>query len=161
MGGYPTGWLHIELRGDAKGLVYEASSYNASTFDVGTIVAYAQCQPEKVNEVTRIILDEFDRARKGKVTPQELFLAKAHITTTRPLALQTNGSQATEAVVQELYGLGFRFGDTLTARIDAVTLDDITRIANKYFKNPVVVVTTPDPDSAKGIRALLPAKTEK
>ena len=149
--GYPGGWLHTELRGDEKGLVYEVHAGSAAWLDTGLVSAYAQCQPDKVVEVTRIILDAFARARAGKVTPDELALARERIITTRLLASQTNAAQASEAAVDELYGLGYRFPDSLPKRIQAVTLEDLARVARKYFTNPVVVVTTPDPKAAAGI----------
>jgi zinc protease len=159
--GYPGGWLHTELRGEAQGLVYEVHAQNGAWLDTGLIDAFAQCQPDKIQEVVRIMLDDFARARRGEVKPDELALAKARIVTTRLLGSQTAAAQAAEASVDELYGLGFRFPDSLPARINAVTLDDLARVAKKYFNNPVVVITTPSPASAGNVKALLTPKTEK
>jgi len=153
--GYPGGWLHNELRGKREGLVYATYAYSVSWLDTGFMDAYAQCASGNIVEVTRIMLEAFAKARRGEITPEEIQLAKIRIITTRLLSSQTAGDQASEAAINELYGFGFTFGDSLAQRINAVTLDDLKRVALKYFTAPVVVVTAPNPDVAESIRTLL------
>lgn len=147
--GYPGGWLYEELRG--KGLVYEVYAFDASYLDTGYFGAYAVCQPAKVPEVTAVMMAAIARAREGRITEEELKLAKSRIVTTELLQNQTNGSQAMDAAVNELYGLGYRFGDSLKMRTEAVTAEDLKRVAVKYFREPVIAVTTPEPELTKSI----------
>jgi zinc protease len=141
----PTGWLEEALRGKDRSLVYEVHAINFPGLIPGFFGVYAACQPEKVSEVYRIITAQLDRARAGRFTPDELERAKTIITTTDLMEQQTNSERAQQAALDELYGLGYNYREKFTRDIRAVTLEDVTRMARKFFKVPVVAVVTPDP----------------
>ncbi len=61
----------------------------------------------------------------------------------------TIASQARQAALDELYGLGYAYDDTFEARIEAVTLDDVVRVARRYLNNYVLATTSPDPAPAE------------
>jgi predicted Zn-dependent peptidase len=51
--------------------------------------------------------------------------------------------------LDELYGLGFDHYKSLERDVDAVTLDDIKRVAAKYFRDqPYVLATVRPPEQA-------------
>src|SRR5205814_87885 len=60
--GYPTGYLHETLRG--RGLVYVVHAINRPGRNAklpGTFLAYAGCDPTKVNEVIDLMLENIAR----------------------------------------------------------------------------------------------------
>ncbi|HOA75270.1 MAG TPA: pitrilysin family protein [Phycisphaerae bacterium] len=143
---YPTGWLHESLRGGNRDLVYEVHAVNQVGLLPGMFQVYAACQPDKVNEVYRIISEQLERARAGEFTAEELERAKTIINTTELMENQTNSDRAMQAGLNQLYGLGHRFDDELLEAVAAVTLEDVKEIARKYLVNPVITVVTPAPE---------------
>ena len=142
----PTGWLHESLRGGDRSLVYEVHAFNAPGLLPGYFQIYAACQPDKVGEVYRIITRQLERARTSEATADELERAKTMIITTDLMQRQTNSERATQAALDELYGLGYDYRDTLAERLRAVRLDDVKRMADRYLTTPIVAVVTPEPD---------------
>ncbi len=138
---FPTGWLHSELRG--KGLVYLVHATNWVGLEPGYFGAYAACQPDKADEVIRIMLQKFEDAKGDKITPEELERAKRMCVTSHELGLQRPSAQAAQMALDELYGLGYDFGEKYAARINGVTMDDVRRVARKYLTHHAVVTVTP------------------
>ena len=56
----------------------------------------------------------------------------------------TIAEQARQAALDELYGLGYDYDKTFDARIEAVKLEDVVRVAKKYFNESVVVTASPE-----------------
>lgn len=138
---FPTGWLHNELRG--RGLVYLVHAMNWPGLEPGFFGAYAACQPDKTDEVIKIMLQKFEETKADKITPEELERAKRMCITDHELDLQRPSAQAAQMALDELYGLGYDFGQKYAERITAVTLADVRRVAQKYFTHHVIAMTRP------------------
>jgi predicted Zn-dependent peptidase len=125
----------------------------------GMFLIYAACQPNKVNEVYNLISKQIDKARAGEVTSEELDRAKTIIVTSELMENQTNAARATQAGLNELYGLGVQYNEEFLAAVKAVTLDDVKRIAGKYLTVPQVAVVTPAPELVNiGIKPVMDKK---
>jgi len=146
--GIPRGWLHHALRGDRKGLVYEVHAFNMAGVDPGYFGAYAACKPENAETVAKLIRQEIARALTGPIDPKELDMAKEICITARRLGEQTNGEQAMQAMLDELYGLGYDASEGYAESIRSVTEEDIRRVADKYLRHSLTVIVLP-PDKAK------------
>jgi zinc protease len=129
--------------------VYEVHAVNRPGVLPGHFGIYAACQPDKVNEVYRIITKQLNRARAGEFTPAELERAKTIIVTNELMGNQTNSARAMQSALDELYGLGYDYHDSLSDRVNAVTLDEVKRVATRYLTTPVVAVVTPSPDAVE------------
>jgi zinc protease len=90
------------------------------------------------------MLEQFKDAQGNKITNDEFDGAKRMCITTHELHLQRPADQAGEMALDELYGLGYDFGDSYADRINAVKKEDLRRVAQKYFTHHVVAVTTPE-----------------
>jgi zinc protease len=143
---YPTGWLEESLRGKDRSLVYEVHAIHRPGPIPGCFEIYAACEPAKVSEVYKIISQQLDRARAGQFTEAELDRAKTIIETTKTLQLQSNADRATQAALDELYGLGYDHTRRYLERVRSMTLEQVHEIARKYLTVPVVTVVTPAPD---------------
>ncbi len=138
----PRGWLHTELRG--KQLVYVVHAYNWVGQAPGAFVVYAMTQPAKADEVVGIILANVKRTLSHEFTATEVDEAVTMIVTADLLGNQTMASLASQAALDELYGVGYDYGKSLAKRLRAVTVADVKRVAKKYLAGPAVVtVTTP------------------
>jgi len=138
---YPGGWLHSELRG--KGLVYVVHAYNWLGLEPGYFGAYAACEPAKVHDVKKVMLDIFERIKTEDVGDDEFERAKRICITEEQLSKQKNSDQASTAALNELYDLGYDFESKHTERIMAVTKADVKRVAKKYFTHYVMTVSMP------------------
>lgn len=140
----PSGWLHQELRG--KQLVYVVHAYNWCGFLPGAFITHAGCQPEKASQVVRIIKRNLDKASRYLPTNDQIDTAVNIILTADALENQAMSSQAMDAALNELYGLGWDFRDRLAELYSKITPADVQRVARKYLgKGYVIVITTPKP----------------
>jgi zinc protease len=142
---YPGGWLHNELRGE--GLVYYVHAFQMSGPAPGFFVVLAQTQPDMIGEVVGRIRKGIARAVEGEFDDAEFERAKEMIVALHAQANTTISSQAQQAALDELYGLGYEFDKTFDARIMAVTRADVARVARKYLSGNYVLVTSSPQDS--------------
>jgi len=141
--GYPGGWLHEELRG--QGLVYMVHATTFAGPTPGFFVIMSQTSPESLAEVLSRIERRVEQAKAGRIDPKEFEIAKQLLTAYHAQENTTIGDQAFQAVLNELYGLGYDYEKTFDARIEAVSLDDVIEVARKYLGNAVLATTSPLP----------------
>jgi predicted Zn-dependent peptidase len=92
-----------------------------------------------------IIDNDMARIATELVGDEELEKAKQLCVIMRETSRQTNASQASDAAIAELYGLGYDYPDDYAARIKAVTSAGVRAVAQKYLKNPVTIIRRPEP----------------
>lgn len=139
---YPGGWLHNELRG--QGLVYYVHAFQLTGPAPGYFTVLAQTRPDKLAEVVERIKANVERAKAGKISKDEFETAVEMIVALHAQENTTVGSQARQAALDDLYGLGYDYDKSFNERIRRVTLEDVVRAANKYLGNSVLVTTSPD-----------------
>ena len=127
----PGGRLHARLR-DAE-LVYVVHAYDAPGLDEGNFVIYAATTKENAPKARAIIDEEIQKVRDAEISPAELERAKTMMISSHAIGMQSNSDQALSAATDELYGLGYRDDDDYAAKINAVTLADVQRVARKYL----------------------------
>ena len=139
------GRLFIELR-DRKSLAYTVSAFSKEAVDPGMIGAYIATAPEKKDEAVQGLLDEFRKLRTEPVSEEELTRAKSSIIGNYEIALQSVSSQATDMANNELYGLGYGFSKIYPEKIQAVTAEDVMRVAQKYLDLDAYVISIVGPN---------------
>ena len=77
----------------------------------------------------RLIVDEFWRLQRERVSERELADAKAYLTGSFPLTIETPDAIATQVLNVLFYGLPIEQLQTFRERVNAVTVDDIERVA--------------------------------
>jgi zinc protease len=138
---YPGGWLFNELRGE--GLVYSVQAAPITGPAPGYFAILAQTRPDKIDEVVDRIRRNVDRAKAGKIGAEEFRTAVQRVIAMHAQENTTIGDQARQAALHELYGLGYDYDRSFDARIEAVQLADLVRVAKKYFNEHVLVTTSP------------------
>src|SRR4029453_10059102 len=81
-----------------------------------------------------LIVDEFWRIQRERVSEFELADAKAYLTGSFPLTIETPGAIAMQVVNVLFYGLPLEQLQTFRERVNAVTVDDIQRVARQYLR---------------------------
>jgi len=139
---YPGGWLHNELRGE--GLVYFVHAFQMAGPAPGYFAILSQTRPDQMDEVVRRIQKNIARAKEGKIGEEEFRTALQMVTSLHAQENTTVAQQAQQAALDDLYGLGFSYDKTFDARVEAVSLDDVVRVARKYLGHYVLVTSSPE-----------------
>ncbi|MBF0248164.1 MAG: insulinase family protein [Alphaproteobacteria bacterium] len=145
-GGSFTSRLYDEVR-EKRGLAYSVGSSLYPLDAAGLIVASAGTENARVAETLTIIHEQWARMAAGEVTEQELRDAKTYLTGSFALHLTSTDAVATMLRAMQLSHLDIDYLDKRNGYIDAVTLDDVKRVAKAYLapdKLDVVVVGRPE-----------------
>ena len=137
-----------ELR-DKQSLAYVIVAFRSPGLETGAFGAYLACDPKKRVIATEAIFKELDEVRKKGLSKKELEGAKSYLLGNLQIGLQTNGSQAMQMALDELYGLGYNNLPEFIREIEAVTLDDIKSAAQKIIVPGKYVLVTVGPGQQK------------
>jgi predicted Zn-dependent peptidase len=133
LGGEGGNRLHRVLRSD-RGLTYGASADVNALKDTGNIVADTDTRSEVTGEALRLIVDEFWRLQRQRVGEGELADAQAYLTGSFPLTIETPSAIALQVLNAVFYGLDLNDLQTYRERVNAITPDDIQRVAREYLR---------------------------
>jgi len=144
----PGGRLYDRLRSNQ--MVYVVHAYNQTGLDPGAFVIYAATTPDKMDTVISIIKGEIRGVQDDLVSDEELERGKKMCISAKQIGLQTNDDQAFVMGLDELYRLGY--GDILhyEERINAVTKEDVKRVANKYLQLDKYAIAVVKPNAEPG-----------
>jgi len=142
LGGGSEARLFMNLR-EKHGFTYGAySSVSAGRYQT-TFKAQASVRNDKVDSSVTEILSEIGRIRNEPISADELQSAKALYNGTFALRLEDPARTATFASNILINSLPKDFYRTYLQKINAVTIEDVQRVTNKYFNHDntrVVVV---------------------
>jgi len=154
------GRLFRELR-DEQSLAYAITAFRSPGLETGAFGAYLACDPAKIETATKGVLGELDRMREEGLTEQELDAVKSYLLGSLQIGLQTNGSQAMQMTLDELYGLGYNHLPVYIQEIEAVTPDAIRQAAREVILPEEYVIVTVGPgDGLPGAERPQEAKKE-
>jgi len=127
---------------DNKGLAYDVHSFFSASKFSGSFRAGLQTKNESANAAIDEVLREMERMRTEPVSDRELQDAKSYLTGSFPLRIDSNSKIAGFVLAVEFNSLGLDYVDKYPFFINAVTQEDILRVAKKYLdtKNYVLVV---------------------
>lgn len=120
--------LMQEVR-EKRGLTYGIYSYLADRDGAQIWVGRVASANDRVAEAVRVVQDEWRRIRDEGISQQELDDAKVYLTGAYPLRFDGNGPIAGIAVGMQMDGLGRDYIATRNDKVNAVTLEDINRVA--------------------------------
>jgi zinc protease len=133
LGGEGSNRLHQILRTE-RGLTYGAQADMDTLKESGDFEAQTNTRSDATGEVLRLIIDEFWRMQRERVSERELENAKAYMTGSFPLTIETPNAIAMQVLNVLFYGLPLEQLQNFRERINAVTVDDIQRVARAYLK---------------------------
>jgi zinc protease len=138
--------LFLRVR-EKLGLAYYVGAQHFPGLAPGYFAFYAGTEPTKATLVEQEFLAEAELLRTGGLTAEELKRAKAKIIGSKKIARQDLGSLASLTALDELYGLGFQRTDLDDAKFEAVTLEQVKAVAQKYLKPDAFVVSVVKPEN--------------
>ena len=138
----------IRIR-EQMGLAYYVGASQMPGLVPGIFAFYLGTDPQKIEPVKTALLDEIRKLASDGLTSEELMRAKKKLVGQQQIANQSNDSFGYQCALDELYGLGFNHYKSLEHDVEAVTLDEIKRVAGKYFREqPYVLATVRPPELA-------------
>lgn len=127
-----TGRLGANLRED-KGWTYGAKSAFSAGVEPGGWSADTAVDVEVTARAVHEMLGEMRRMAEEPVPAEELRRAKDSLVLSLPRAFETPGRIAGRLAALEAYDLPRDYWETFPARVEAITADDVLRIAREHF----------------------------
>jgi zinc protease len=138
----------IRIR-EQMGLAYYVGATQMQGLVPGLFAFYLGTDPQKIEPVKTALLEEIRKLASDGLTSEELMRAKKKLIGQQQIANQRNDTFGYQCALDELNGLGFNHYKSLEHDVEAVALDDIKRVAGKYFREqPYVLATVRPPEPA-------------
>ncbi len=133
LGGGMSSRLFQEVR-EKRGRVYSIYSFMSSCVDTGYVAVYAGTNPEWVDEVIEVTLNELKKVKAEGLTQAELDRAKSQIKGNMLLGMESTDSRMNRLARNEIY---FRRDvplEELAKGIESVTNDQVVELASLCFQ---------------------------
>lgn len=141
--------LFQEIR-EKRGLAYSVSSFGSAMDDCGYFGSYAAVDPKNAAETVHAMLEEWGRLAAEPVPAEELEKAKELIKGGILLSMEDTHSIAGWYGYQEALRLPMLTVDDVTALVDAVTVEDVQRVARMIFRNEWLNLSVVGPFRSEG-----------
>ncbi|MFA4836122.1 MAG: pitrilysin family protein, partial [Dehalococcoidia bacterium] len=155
LGGGMSTRLFMELR-ERRGLVYDIHSYVNHFMDSGSLIVYAGVEPKNVEAAIEVILAELSNLKAKTISADELIKAKEMAKGRLLLSMEDSRSVSGWLGNQELLREEIKTIDEMVAIVDAITADDMRRVAQDWFHTKGLSLAIVGPAFDEGrIRRLL------
>ncbi len=120
--------LMVEVR-EKRGLAYGVHAYLSNFDEAAVYLGRVQTENPRMAETLEVIRSEWARMAAEGVTAEELENAKKYLTGSFPLRFDSNAKIANYLVFLQETGLGSDYLDRRNAMVEAVTQEDVKRVA--------------------------------
>jgi zinc protease len=125
--------LFMNLR-EEKGYTYGAYSNLDARRSAGTFRATAEVRSAVTGDSLKEFFYELDRIRREPVSEKEIADAKSYLTGVFPIRLETQEGLTDQLVQIKMLNLPDNYLQNYRDRVQAVTIQDIQRVAEKYVR---------------------------
>ena len=137
--------LMNEVR-EKRGLAYTVRSGLSPLDSAGFFIISAGTRADKADESVRLIREEVAKMTNPGVTQEEIDGAKQFLTGAWPLRFTTTGRVAELLVAVQHDRLGLDYLDRRNKLIEAVTMADVKRVAQRLYNPKVLTVVVVGPE---------------
>lgn len=156
LGGTMSSRLFVEVR-EKRGLCYNVRTGIDSYQDTGIFSVRAGLDATRIEEAVKVICDELRKAATEGVTQDELTMVKDNVRGGLSLSLEDSSDRAEYYGRQALFLKEIQDPADRLKRFDAVTLEDVARVAKQYLKFDAMSLAAIGPfDSEETLRKLMP-----
>ncbi len=138
LGGGMSSRLFQKIR-EERGLAYSVYSYHSQYTEAGLFTAYAGTTPARAREVVGLLRQEVGDVGEGGLTRQEFERAKGHVKGSLVLSLEDPGGRMSRLGKSEIAHGEILTVDQTLKRIEAVTLEDARRVAQRVLSQPMTL----------------------
>jgi predicted Zn-dependent peptidase len=133
LGGGMSSRLFQEVR-EKRGLAYAVYSYHQGYSDAGAIKTYVGSTTGNVEEAVRVIVEQLGKVMDEEVEGEELVRTKQQLKSSTLLALESTSARMNRVGRSVITGAELLTPDEISARIEAVTPQDIARLAKQHLR---------------------------
>jgi predicted Zn-dependent peptidase len=133
LGGGSTSRLFEKVREEA-GLAYSVYTFTSSYFCSGTLGVYAAVAPENIHKALDLCVRELHDLRDNLLGEEELELNREQLKGGVLMALESTSNRMSRLAKSTMYHGRILPVDEILASIDAVTPEDIQRVARDLFR---------------------------
>jgi predicted Zn-dependent peptidase len=138
LGGGMSSRLFQEIR-EKRGLAYSVYSYHSQYTEAGLFTAYAGTTPARAREVVSLLRKELTDMSAGGLRAEEFDRAKGHVKGSLVLSLEDPGGRMSRLGKSEIAHGEILTVDQTLKRIEAVTLEDARRVAERVLSQPMTL----------------------
>ena len=109
-------------------------SYHQGYSDTGAVKMYVGSTTGNVEEAVKVIAGQLDEMREETITDEELRRTKEQLKSSTILAMESTATRMTRIGRSLITGAELLTPEEISARIDAVTADDIKRLASEHLQ---------------------------
>ncbi|MFN3147048.1 MAG: M16 family metallopeptidase [Paracoccaceae bacterium] len=131
-GGNFSSRLMEEVR-EKRGLTYGVYSYLVAKDNADLVLGQVASANDRIAEAIEVIRGEWQRIRDEGVTDEELSDAKTYLTGAYPMRFDGNARIASILAGMQLSGLPIDYVETRNGKVEAVTQEDIRRVAARLI----------------------------
>ncbi|WP_258726703.1 M16 family metallopeptidase [Cellulomonas sp. NS3] len=135
LGGGMSSRLFQEIR-EKRGLAYSTYSFASGHADTGVFGLYAGCAPGKVDEVTQLLVAEWERLADSGITSAELQRSIGQLSGGMVLGMEDTGSRMSRLGKSELVHGELLSVDETLERIRGVRASDVQELAAELAARP-------------------------
>jgi predicted Zn-dependent peptidase len=132
LGGGMSSRLFQEIR-EKRGLAYAVYSFHSLFQDTGQFAVYAGTRPDNTAEVIDLVREECERVAGSGLEDHEIERAQESIKGHLVLGLESTRNRMTRLGKNQVTGGEILSVDEVVERIEAVTADDVKRVAADVF----------------------------
>ena len=125
--------LMTEVR-EKRGLTYGIGTYLADYDQADLVVGQMSSSNETTAQAIDVVRSEWARVAAEGITEQELATTKTYLTGSYPLRFDGNARIAGILVGMQMIGLPVDYPATRNDRVNAVTLEDVKRVAARLIR---------------------------
>jgi zinc protease len=141
--------LTTEVR-EKRGLTYDIATGVQTYRKAGFFAGQVATKAGSVNQTIAVIRDTMNTFAQNGPTQKEMDDAKTYLTGSFPLAFASNVGVAGQLSAFQTAGLPVGYVEKRNGLIDAVTIDDVRRVAKRLFNaDRLTIVIAGNPDAPK------------
>jgi len=144
LGGSISSRLFQKIR-EEKGLVYAICSFFSSFSDAGILGIYGGASPGNIEEILKLVMNEFDEIINKGISSKEMKIAKTHLKANFLLALENTSNRMSKLAKQEIYFNKFFTIEETLKGIDIVKKEDVQELSKKLFRKESIVFAATGP----------------
>ncbi len=144
LGGGMSSRLFQEVR-EKRGLAYAVYSYHQGYSDAGAIKTYVGSTTANIGEAVRVIVEQLRRIMEEPVEEEELERTKQQLKSSTLLALESTSARMNRVGRSVITGAELLTPEEISARIEAVTPDDIARLARQHLRTDQMYLSAVGP----------------
>jgi predicted Zn-dependent peptidase len=133
LGGGMSSRLFQEVR-EKRGLAYAVYSYHQGYSDAGALKMYVGSTTRHVEEAVKVISEQLRKVCEEPISNEELDRTKEQLKSSTILALESTAARMFRIGRSIITGTELLTPEEISNRIEAVTTEDVRRLANEHLK---------------------------